>query len=150
MDFPLKENSKKPLPGILVSLLPIGAPILLICIKAILYIFPQMHGHAGQFFTDLINFIGTPIIALSIGTLTAVYTLVRNLSRHETSLRLEEGLQSAGIILMVTGAGGALGAVVRDSGTGAQVAKFITTFPFSPIMIPFLISRTYSLFLEKS
>ncbi|HET6542369.1 MAG TPA: GntP family permease, partial [Chryseolinea sp.] len=70
----------------------------------------------------------------------AVYFLVPYLDRHETSTRLEEGLQSAGIILMVTGAGGALGAVVRDSSIGTQLAAQIVGLPLSPIMIPFVIA----------
>ncbi|MDQ4139763.1 MAG: GntP family permease, partial [Bacteroidota bacterium] len=45
-----------------------------------------------------------------------------------------------GIILMVTGAGGALGAVVRDSGTGTQLAGQIAHLPVSPIMIPFIVA----------
>ncbi len=79
-------------------------------------------------------------MALSISTLLAVYLLVPYLDRRETSKRLEEGLQSAGIILMVTGAGGALGAVVRDSSIGTQLAAQIVSLPLSPIMIPFVIA----------
>ena len=90
-------------------------------------------------------FAGTPIIALCISTLLAVYTLVPYLNRHETSARLEEGLQSAGIILMVTGAGGALGFVVRESGAGTQLAEQIARLPFSPLMIPFLVATAVRL-----
>ncbi|VEB54934.1 permease [Salmonella enterica subsp. enterica] len=59
------------------------------------------------------------MIALAISVLLAVYTLVPRMDKHTTAERLEEGLQSAGIILLVTGAGGALGAILRDSGAGA-------------------------------
>jgi H+/gluconate symporter-like permease len=90
-------------------------------------------------------FVGAPIIALCISTLLAVYILVPYLDRHQTSARLEEGLQSAGIILMVTGAGGALGFVVRETGTGAQLAAQIAKLPFSPIMIPFLVATVIRL-----
>ena len=43
-----------------------------------------------------------------------------------------KGLQSAGIILLVTGAGGALGAVLRDSGAGQQLAEQIACCPSHP------------------
>ena len=112
----------------MVSLLPIVAPILLIFIKAIIGIIPSLsaaEGPVASFLISCFNFVGTPILALSISTLLAVYLLVPYLDRHETSTRLEEGLQSAGIILMVTGAGGALGAVVRDSSIGTQLAAQI-------------------------
>jgi H+/gluconate symporter-like permease len=72
--------------------------------------------------------------------LLAVYLLVPYLDRAATAGRLEEGLQSAGIILLVTGAGGALGAVVRESGVGTLLAEQIVRLPLSPIMIPFIIA----------
>jgi gluconate:H+ symporter, GntP family len=131
------------LPNLWLSLLPIVVPILLIFIKAFINLFPSLLSDGNQIIyavVQVFNFIGAPIIALSISTLIAVYTLVPSLSRDATSERLEEGLQTAGIILVVTGAGGALGAVVRDSGAGAQLAKLIIQLPISSIMIPFIVS----------
>jgi gluconate:H+ symporter, GntP family len=138
----LNVRAGRPLPNLMVSLLPIVAPILLIFIKAIIGIIPSLSLDEGSpsFLLSCFNFIGSPIIALSISTLLAVYLLVPYLDRHETAMRLEEGLQSAGIILMVTGAGGALGAVVRDSSIGTQLAAQIVDLPLSPIMIPFVIA----------
>ena len=143
----LKEKAGSPLPGLMLSLLPILVPIALIFIKAVLNLFPQLvnEGRAVQFIVDVFDFIGAPIIALSISTLIAVYTLIPYLDRQSTSARLEEGLQSAGIILMVTGAGGALGAVVRDSGVGNQLAAQIASLPVSPVMIPFFVATAVRL-----
>lgn len=70
----------------------------------------------------------------------AVYTLVPRMDKHTTAERLEEGLQSAGIILLVTGAGGALGAILRDSGAGQQLAEQVANLPISPILIPFIVA----------
>jgi len=142
-DTYLKEKSTYKLPDLWVSLLPIVVPIILIFIKAFINLFPSLLTDGNQIIYTVVqvfNFIGAPIIALSISTLLAVYTLVPTLSRSATSERLEEGLQTAGIILVVTGAGGALGAVVRDSGAGAQLAKLIIQLPISSIMIPFIVS----------
>jgi gluconate transporter len=132
-----------PLPGLILSLLPILMPILLIFIKAIISLFPAPGDDQGivvQGVVAVFNFAGAPIIALSISTLLAVYTLVPKMDRETTAARLEEGLQSAGIILLVTGAGGALGAVVRDSGAGVKIAAHIADLPLSPIMIPFVVA----------
>jgi gluconate:H+ symporter, GntP family len=139
----LKDKADRQLPTLSLSLLPIVAPILLIFIKAIIGIFPPVayaEGPVTSFIVSCLNFVGTPILALSVSTLLAVYFLVPYLDRRETSTRLEEGLQSAGIILMVTGAGGALGAVVRESSIGTQLAGQVTSLPLSPIMIPFVIA----------
>jgi gluconate transporter len=146
----LKDKSKKLLPSLFLSLLPVVVPIVLIFIKAVMNLFPApaeediLHSIMQVFI-----FAGTPIIALSISTLLAVYLLIPHLTRLETSARLEEGLQSAGIILMVTGAGGALGAVVRDSGVGNQLAAQIVRLPISAIMIPFIVA-TFIRFIQGS
>jgi GntP family gluconate:H+ symporter len=138
----IKDKSERPLPSLSLSLLPIVVPILLIFLKAFINLFDAPLPEEKLLFSVLQVFIfcGTPIIALSISTLLAVYLLVPYLDRHATSSRLEEGLQSAGIILMVTGAGGALGAVVRDSGVGDQLAQQIIKLPVSAIMIPFIVA----------
>ncbi len=139
----VQEKNEKRLPGLWLSLLPIVVPIVLIFIKAVINLFPEMmNAQEGVvlILAQVLNFIGAPIIALSISTLIAVYTLVPHLDRKTTAVRLEEGLQSAGIILLVTGAGGALGAVVRDSGAGTELAEQIAMLPISPIMIPFVVS----------
>ncbi len=144
----LKEKGNRPLPTLWLSLLPIIIPIILIFIKAIVNLFPELSEDdqtVSQFIVQVIDFLGAPIIALSISTLIAVYTLLPDLDRQSTSARLEEGLQSAGIILMVTGAGGALGAVVRDSGAGTQLAAQIAHLPISPIMIPFFVATAVRL-----
>ena len=137
------QQLTKSSPGLMVSLIPILVPILLIFIKALVRIVPGVSENTHSFVSTIlaiINFLGAPIIALSVSTLLAVYLLVPYLDRSATAKRLEEGLQSAGIILLVTGAGGALGAVVRDSGAGALLADKIISLPLSPIMIPFIIS----------
>ncbi len=139
----LKEKETKPLPGLSKSLLPILVPIGLIFLKALFNLFPSLSVSDGltlSWVLQVVAFAGSPVIALCISTLIAVYTLVPHLNRHETSERLEEGLKSAGIILMVTGAGGALGFVVRESGSGAQLAALMANLPFSPIMIPFFVA----------
>lgn len=43
--------------------------------------------------------------------LISVYTLLPKIDKNTTALHLEEGVKTAGIILLVTGAGGALGSV---------------------------------------
>lgn len=139
----LKEKEGKPLPSLTLSLLPILVPIVLIFLKAIFTTLATLEGMNGLMENPLVqgvNFIGTPIIALAISVLLAVYTLVPHMDKHATAERLEEGLQSAGIILLVTGAGGALGAVLRDSGAGQQLAEQIALLPISPILIPFIVA----------
>ena len=146
----VSHNEAKPaaLPGLLRSWLPIAVPIALIFLKALLGLFPAISTDSHsvvKFFVDLVYLAGTPLIALSISTLLAVYTLLPYLDKSKTNQILEDGLQAAGIILLVTGAGGALGAVVRESGAGNALAARISAFPVSPIMIPFFVATAIRL-----
>jgi GntP family gluconate:H+ symporter len=70
----------------------------------------------------------------------AAYTLVPGRSRQNVLSEMEKGVESAGIILLVTGAGGALGAVLRDSGAGQVIGESVATLPLPAILIPFMIS----------
>ncbi|MCC8374594.1 MULTISPECIES: GntP family permease [Photorhabdus] len=139
----MEEKANKPLPSLFLSLLPIIIPIVLIFIKAINGLLLNTETFTGQennFYFQTFDFLGAPIIALAISVLLAVYTLMPKANKHEVIDRLEEGLQAAGIILLVTGAGGALGAVLRESGTGTILAQYIANLPLTPVLIPFIIA----------
>lgn len=144
----VKDERPRPMPGVIRSWLPIAVPIMLIFLKAILDFFPAPFSDDGgidDILREAVRLVGSPIIALSISTLLAVYTLMPWADRKQSQARLEEGLQSAGIILLVTGAGGALGAVVRDSGAGTALASQISSLPVSPVMIPFFVATAVRL-----
>lgn len=139
----IEEKVNKPLPGLFLSLMPIIVPIALIFIKAInglLLSTKTFFGQENNLYFQTFDFLGAPVIALAISVLLAVYTLMPKVSKHEVMERLEEGLQAAGIILLVTGAGGALGAVLRESGTGTILAQHIANLPLTPVLIPFIIA----------
>ena len=133
----------KALPSLMLSLLPILTPIGLIFVNAVSNMLAKREGMgwlAESLWGQSFAFLGSPMIALAISVLLAVYTLMPHANKHDTLERLEEGLQTAGIILLVTGAGGALGAVLRESGAGTQLAEQVAGLPISPVLIPFVIA----------
>lgn len=135
-------------PGVLLSWLPIILPIVLIFAKALIELaVPLGPAESAEppTFRAVISFFGSPIVALSVSTVLATYTLIPRMDKAQTSKILEQGLQSAGIILLVTGAGGALGAVVRQTGAGDALAAHISLLPLSPIMIPFFVATAVRL-----
>ncbi len=148
LDTYLQERENRPLPSLFLSMLPIVLPISLIFVKALVdmaasYSFATEEAlkafQAGGIY-QAVAFIGHPIVALALSVLVAVYTLMPNATAHETATELEAGVSTAGIILLVTGAGGALGGILRDSGAGAQLANQIAALPISPILIPFIVA----------
>ena len=89
---------------------------------------------------EILLFLGSPIIAVAIGLLLAIYLVGGRMSRKEVIKIMEDGIKSAGIILLVTGAGGALGQVLRDSKTGDYIAQLIAQTPIPAVLLPFFVA----------
>ena len=86
-------------------------------------------------------YIGNPVVALLIGLVLAVYVLLpRWTPRAKVSGWLADAAASAGLILLITGAGGALGQVLRDSGVGDALAEAIAGTGLPGVLVPFLIA----------
>jgi GntP family gluconate:H+ symporter len=85
-------------------------------------------------------FLGQPIIAVGIGLLIAIFTLGRRLERSVCIAEMEKGMMSAGIIMLVTGGGGALGQIIKDSGLGNYMASGLAKTAIPIIILPLLIS----------
>lgn len=135
------DEREKELPNLFISVLPILLPILLIFVNT----FSANLTDAGvldlpEGFVSVAAFIGNPVIALLFGVLAAIYGLTRRQSRQETIEDMEKGVQTAGIILLVTGAGGALGEVLRESGTAESIGEAVAGLPLPTILIPFIIA----------
>lgn len=94
---------------------------------------------------QFIQLIGNPVIAVAAGLLVAIYGLVPTRPRDEVIDILERGLKGVGMILLVTGAGGALGNVIKVSGAGDYIAKILASCSIPAIIIPFVISAVLRL-----
>lgn len=126
----------RPLPSAFESFLPLLAPIVLILLNNIL----AAVGASGTSVGKIITFLGTPIIAVGIGLLLAIFVLGRKLDRKTVLSEMEAGIRSAGIIILVTGGGGALGQILKDSGTGNYVAELLASTPIPIIVLPFIVA----------
>ena len=123
------------LPSVFLSFAPIAVPIILILINTITAAM-KLEGP----FMSAIGFLGSPVIAVGIGLIVAIYGLAGKYTREETIDHMERGIKSAGIIILVTGGGGALGMVLRDSGAGDYIAQIISQTSLPPILLPFVIA----------
>lgn len=122
----------KPLPGFWVSVAPIIIPIVLILLKTVL----DFVGVGNAF----IDFFGSPIVALGIGTLLAIYGLVKKEDNKKVLGMMDEAIKDTGIIMLITGAGGSLGNVVKVSGIGTALGEMVTSWPIPAVLIPFIIA----------
>lgn len=136
----LTEERNKELPSLFRSTLPIILPIVLIFLNTTLNAMEISGG-----WIDYVLFVGKPIIAVGLGLVAAIYALAGPMRREEALDRMEEGMTTAGIILLVTGAGGALGEVLRESGAGDYIAAQIASLPLPAILIPFFVATVVRL-----
>lgn len=79
-------------------------------------------------------------MALAIGTTLAVYGLGKKLDQKKTIGIMNESIKDTGIIMLITGAGGALGNVVKVSGIGDVLGEMVVSWPIPAILIPVIIA----------
>jgi GntP family gluconate:H+ symporter len=123
------------LPNGFMSLSPIVVPILLMGISSVAAM-AKMTGTGAS----ILSFIGTPIIALAVGTMFGVLTLYTTGKMKDFNAMTNETLKVVGPILFVTAAGGVLGKVISVSGLVGFITDNATVFQTIGIFFPFLLA----------
>lgn len=122
-------------PAAAVSLLVLLFPILLILVGSILgLVLPTDTPVATA-----LAFIGDKNVALLLGVLLAVAMLKKYIKRPIGDI-IVEAADSAGLILLVTGAGGAFGNVINTSGIGHIIVETMTDWNLSILVLGFMLS----------
>lgn len=123
------------LPSTFMAFAPILIPILLILLNTIATA-AGMKGPVKMVFA----LFGDPIVAVAIGLLIAIYGLAGKVDRKEVVKMLDKSIEQAGVIVFVTGAGGALGAVLKASGAGNAIADMLVRAHIPGILLPFIMA----------
>ncbi|MCL6273050.1 GntP family permease [Muricauda sp. 2012CJ35-5] len=118
------------------AFLPLIIPILLIALKSVAN-YPTLPLGNGQLF-QVLDFLGAPIIALLIGVLFA-FIMARNIPREKQKKWVPEAFRQAGSIVLITGAGGAFGAILRTLDM-ASIFDLSQTSGLGGILIAFSIA----------
>jgi gluconate:H+ symporter, GntP family len=135
MDVPLRETSgasladlqeitSKPeheLPGLTASLMPVLLPIVLISTASFLAAFSSREALGWLYL--LLEFLGNRNVALLIGTMLAMILVVkyRRLTATGLGALLGRALETAGVIILITSAGGAFGMMLKHAGVGEAI-----------------------------
>jgi Gnt-I system low-affinity gluconate transporter len=96
----------------------------------------------GNLIREILTFLGHPFVALTIATILTFILLgtKRGYSRQEVQDIATKALEPAGIIILVTGAGGVFKQVLIDSGVGGVLGDMMAGSPLPPIVLAFLIA----------
>lgn len=125
------------LPSATLAFLPILLPILLICLGSVAKFPSQPFGDGNGL--KLFSFLGHPLNALTIGLFLS-FLLVKGRNRSERiSQSVAEGLVVAAPILLITGAGGAFGAVLKATPIAEYLQHNLSNLGLG-IFVPFIIA----------
>jgi GntP family gluconate:H+ symporter len=132
----LDEEPSEKLPGTLRSYAPIAIPIVLISSQSVAKLVLPEDGAI----LEVLSYIGWPVVALSIGLWLAYRNITRKEDRAKATDRwVEEGLRVSAMILVVTGLGGSLSAILRGTPAVTTIAQFFTEHGLPSILLPFII-----------
>ena len=123
------------LPGGWDSMAPIIVPIILMALSSI----ASMAGMTG-IVKDILTFLGTPIIALAVGTVFAVIQLNNAGKMSEFYNLTNDTLKTVGPILFVTAAGGVLGKVIASSDMINYITQHASVLQVLGIFFPFILA----------
>ncbi|MDB3994037.1 GntP family permease [Gammaproteobacteria bacterium] len=132
----LGEEGKKELPSSLSSYAPIVIPIILIGTQSIV----SLVAPEGHFLRTIFSYLGWPVVALSVG----VWLAYRNITNPEDKANakdawVEAALKTSAMILVVTGLGGSLSAILRGTPAVDFIAMMFTDYGLPTILLPFVI-----------
>lgn len=116
------------------DILPILIPILLIGSGA--FIDVAEDSVIGIIF----NFVSLPLIAVLFGAFIAIFQLQSADKRSTINRLVEQAILKSALVIMITGAGGSLGFVIKQSGIQNEIVTVFSAFPFLGILLPFIVA----------
>jgi GntP family gluconate:H+ symporter len=122
-------------PSLLASILPVAAPIVLISLASVTQV---VLGETPSW----LAFWGNKNIAMGVGTAIALWLWVNQKKLQGAVLwkEISKPLEIAGIIILITSAGGAFGAMIKHSGIGMSIETVTQNFHISLIILAWLIA----------
>ncbi|KXS41161.1 MULTISPECIES: GntP family permease [unclassified Candidatus Frackibacter] len=124
------------LPSTFDAFAPIMVPIILITLKSIADFPTHPFGTGGV--KTFFDFFGDPTVALILGIFLG-FRLLPNLSEEYINGWVGEGLKNAASIIMITGAGGAFGAILKATPIGDYLGTTLSGYHLG-IFLPFIIA----------
>lgn len=137
-----KTYDENNLPSFRMIALIIAIPLFLILVNTFTGLAVSKNWVSQSIFTDVLEFIGHPFSALIIATLIASYFLCikRGMDKQKVLELSTKALGPAGIIILITGAGGVLKQILVDSGIGKVMAEGMANSALPPILLAWLLA----------
>jgi len=137
-----KSYNENYLPPFGLIALIIAVPLFLILVNTFTGLAVDKGVVAQSIYTDILEFVGHPFSALIIATLLATYFLCfkRGMGKQKILDLSTKALGPAGIIILITGAGGVLKQILVDSGIGTMLAESMANSALPPILLGWILA----------
>lgn len=126
------------IPSFKIAIALIGLPLFMIGLKTIAarFVGEETALH------DWLEFIGHPFTAIMVACLVSFYVLGvrRGVSNEKIMAICSSALQPAGIIILVTGAGGVFKQVLIDSGVGEALGNYLAGSGLPVVVLAFILA----------
>ena len=131
------ETTATRVPSLGITLLTILAPVVLMLLAALV-----QSTMADGVVKRWVMFAGSPLMAMLLATLLALYTFGRSCGFDSARvLRFaEESLPPIASVLLVVGAGGGFGRVLVSAGVDKAIAEVVGGFQMSPLVLGWVIA----------
>ena len=131
--FSTKKFTDEEMPSLGISVLTALLPVLLLAGSALVKLF--VTGQSA--ISDIINFIGDPIIAMVITILFAIYSLGirQKMEMEKISNILLEAIKGIAMILLIIAGAGALKEILVQSEVSAYIGDLLKELPVSPLIL---------------
>jgi Gnt-I system low-affinity gluconate transporter len=140
LHFEEDENISLP-PFYLIGTL-IGLPLILILVSTTLGTLVNQEIITQNSFIDVMQFLGHPFVALILVTMLSLYVLGtrRGFSNDQLLKLSNKALGPAGLIILITGAGGVFKQILIDSGIGEAIADTVTDMNISLLVLGYILA----------
>lgn len=121
----------------------IALPLVLIMINTVVdFMAKSQKIHGEALWVEIVYFLGHPFTALLIATMASAWLLGTRLgySKKEVLDISNKALGPAGLIILVTGAGGMFKQILVDSGVGTVLAETMLMTKLSPLVLAYLLA----------
>ncbi|MGQ9621466.1 MAG: GntP family permease, partial [Bacteroidales bacterium] len=136
-----KTQGEKSFPSFTTIILLIALPLLLIITGTFINLGVEKQVLSKSIITDVVVFAGHPFTALIIATLLSILMcLKRGFTATEVLNLSTKALGPAGIIILITGAGGVLKQILVDSGIGKIMAESVTGSSIPLLFLAWIIA----------
>jgi len=131
------ELTAQDYPSPVLAFMPIIMPILMICMGSIAN-FPSRPFGTGIIFISVL-FLGKPLIALIVGLVLSIRLIRLEERIKQLGNFVSQGITAAAPIILITGAGGAFGAVLKATPLGEYLGQSLSEMGVG-ILMPFLVA----------